>query len=190
VAKVLVIVGHASRGSFCEALGQAYARGAEAGGLSATLIVTSALTFDPVLRDGYRSAQPLEPDLQAARDALSAADHVVVVFPLWFGGKPAILSNFFERLLQPELVEPLKTNAYVKLLSGKSARIVVTMKMPALVHRWFYGAYTIQVLRRNFLGFLGATPVRSTCIGSMDGLGEAGRKSWLDSMESLGRRGG
>ena len=62
------------------------------------------------------------------------------------------------------------------------------MKMPALVHRWIYGAYTIQVLRRNFLGFLGASPVRSTAVGSMDGLGDRGRKAWLKTIEHLGQR--
>ncbi len=188
MSNVLIIVGHASRGSFCEALGEAYQKGAEKGGHHPTLLVTSAISFDPTLHDGYKTRQPLEPDLQTARDALSAADHIVIIFPLWFGGKPAILSSFFERLLQPELVEPLEKNTYVKPLDGKSARIIVTMKMPALVHRWFYGAYTIQVLRRNFLGFLGASPVRSNVIGSMDNLGDHGRVAWLKKIEDLGQR--
>ena len=101
MTNVLIIVGHASRGSFCEALGEAYRKGAEKGGHRASLFVISAMTFDPVLHDGYRTVQPLEPDLKAAREALSAAGHIVIIFPLWFGKKPAILSNFSNGCCSP-----------------------------------------------------------------------------------------
>src|SRR5258708_15499817 len=126
MARIAIIVGHARTGSCCEALGQAYGRGAWAGGHDATLFATAAMTFDPVLHEGFERVQSLEPDLQSAHDAILAADHLVIVFLLWLGTLPAILKGFLERVLQPDLVEPAKQGKFVKILKGKSARIIVT----------------------------------------------------------------
>src|SRR5258708_13368260 len=99
MARIAIIVGHARKGSYCEALGQAYWRGARAAGHDATLFATSAMTFDPVLREGFERVQPLEPDLQSAHHAILAADHVVLIFPLWLRTLPPIL----QALLTPVL---------------------------------------------------------------------------------------
>lgn len=73
-----------------------------------------------------------------------------------------------------------------KLLQGRSARIVVTMGMPAFFYRWYYGARSVQSLEHNILGFCGIHPVRASLIGMVEGA--AGRREkWLRAMEVLGR---
>jgi NAD(P)H dehydrogenase (quinone) len=139
MARIAIIVGHARKGSYCEALWQAYWRGARAAGHDATFFATSAMTFDPVLHEGFERVQPLEPDLQSAHNAILVADHLVIIFPLWLGTLPAILKGFLERVLQPDLVEPAKEGKFVKILKGKSARIIVTMAMPGFIYRWWFG---------------------------------------------------
>ncbi|MFE6778532.1 NAD(P)H-dependent oxidoreductase [Streptomyces sp. NPDC057702] len=75
-----------------------------------------AMTFDPVVRagdfshpDGERllvgdAAQrafergALSPDIRAEHDKLSWADTLVVQFPLWWYGMPAILKGWFDRV--------------------------------------------------------------------------------------------
>jgi putative NADPH-quinone reductase len=101
MTKIAIIVGHARKDTFCEALGKAYLKGAEAAGHEAALFVTSRMAFDPVLHEGFSAPQPLEPDLQAAQDAVGAAEHLVFIFPLWLGTLPAIFKGFLERILQP-----------------------------------------------------------------------------------------
>ena len=59
--KIMIVVGHSQRTTFCEALGNAYKKGAEGAGHQAKLFVLSQMTFDPILRLGYRQEQPLEP---------------------------------------------------------------------------------------------------------------------------------
>lgn len=186
--KIAVIVGHARKSSFCEALGRAYKTGAEAAGHEARIYVLSDMLFDPVLYEGFEKVQPLEPDLKAAHDAMFAADHLVLIFPLWLGDMPAILKGFLERVLQPDLVEPARNGTFVKPFKGKSARIIVTMGMPGFVYRWYFGAYAAKLLRRNILGFIGVSPVRTTILGNVEGAGDAGRKTWIESVEALGRR--
>ena len=190
MSRIVIIVGHARTGTYCEALGEAYKRGAESAGHTAEMFVTARLVFDPILHEGFERVQALEPDLQAAHDALFAADHLVIIFPLWLGTLPAILKGFLERVLQPDLQPHAKSGKFTKPLAGKSARIVVTMGMPGLVYRWWFGAHALKMLERNILGFVGVAPVRSTLFGYVEGVGAEGRAQWLQEMEDLGRGAG
>lgn len=188
MARIAIVVGHSRKDTYCEALAEAYRRGAEAAGHSVNLFVTSRMAFDPILHEGYQRVQPLEPDLAAARDAIYAADHLVIIFPLWLGTLPAILKGFLERILQPDLVPASKTGQFIKPLKGKSARVIVTMGMPGFVYRWWFGAHALKMLKRNILGFVGAGPIRSTIHGNIEGAGQARRQAWLDEAEAMGQR--
>jgi len=188
MARIAIVVGHALTGTYCEALAEAYRRGAVAAGHQTVLINTATMAFDPVLRGGYRELQPLEPDLVSARDVIIAADHLVLVFPLWLGTLPAIFKGFLERVIQPDIFEPAKTGHFVTPWKGKSVRIVMTMGMPGFIYRWYYGAHALKMLKRNILAFLGAGPIRSTILGSVGAASPERRARWLDDMEALGRR--
>jgi NAD(P)H dehydrogenase (quinone) len=188
VAHIVIIVGHARTGTFCEALGEAYARGAEVGGHQAKLFVTGRMTFNPILHEGFERVQPLEDDLQAAHDAIIAADHLVFIFPLWMGSMPAILKGFLERVFQSDLVGPSKQGKFPKFLKGKSARVVITMGMPSLVYRWWFGAHALKILKHNIFPLVGVHPTRSLIYGNVEGVGLAGRRRWLKQLEKLGRR--
>lgn len=188
MSRIAVIVGHSRPYTFCEALGHAYANGAREGGHEAQTFVLSKMTFDPILKEGYERVQALEPDLAAARDAIFSADHIVIVFPLWLGDMPAILKGFLERLLQPDLVEQAKQKAFVTFLKGKSARIIVTMGMPGLIYRWYYGPHALQILSRNILGFVGVSPIRTTIYGLVANATDERRGQWLAEVEGMGRK--
>ena len=76
--KIAIVVGNPMPDSYCEALGEAYRRGAESAGHEVKLFVLARMNFDPVLREGYRREQPLEPDLLVARQALQGSEHWVL----------------------------------------------------------------------------------------------------------------
>lgn len=187
MTRIAVIVGHSRPGTFCQALAEAYATGARSAGHQVEVLHTAGMQFDPILREAYVRAQPLEPDLADAHRAIMTADHLVIVFPLWLGGMPAILKGFLERVLQPDLIEAHRAGKFVQLLKGKSARVVMTMGMPGVVYRWWYGAHALQALRRNILEFMGVSPVKSTLLGMIETVGAEKRRQWLDEMEGLGQ---
>ena len=187
MARVVVIVGHPRAQTFCGALGAAYAKGARESGHAVTLLELSNFTFDPILREAYERVQPLEPDLASAREALLAADHFVIIFPLWLGTMPALLKGFLERVLQPDIIGPAREGRFVEIWKGKSARIVVTMGMPGLVYRWWFGAHALAVLRRNILGFMGVAPIKSNIYGSIQSVSAETRAGWLEEMREYGR---
>ena len=189
MAIIAIIVGHPRSGSFCAALGDAYAAGARAAGHQVTLTRLSEIRFDPCARQGFENP-PLEPDLRATQEAIGAADHTVWVWPLWLGYPPAILKGFLERVLTFGFAADRIDGPpfYRPLLTGKSARVIVTMQMPALVFRFFAGARAAKTFSKQILAWTGMKPVRRTYFGMVEHVGDAKRKSWLDEVNQMGRR--
>lgn len=187
--KIMIVVGHAQRTTFCEALGKAYKKGAESTGHEARLFFLSEMTFDPILHEGYRREQPLEPDLRTAYEALAACDHLVLIFPLWCGDMPAILKGFIERVLQPDLIARQNTENEMNwnIFSNKTARIIMTMGMPVSIYRYWYRGHALKLLTRNILHFIGIRPVRHTLFGMLGTSKPEQRDRWVREVEALGR---
>jgi putative NADPH-quinone reductase len=146
----------------------------------------------PLLRakeEWERGAPP--PAIAQAQEAIRWAEHLVIIYPLWLGTMPALLKAFLEQAFRPGFAMGTSEGAktWGKLLKGSGSRIVITMGMPALVYRWYFGAHSLRSLERNILGFVGIGPNRHTLIGMVEGIGDAKRRTWLDRMRDLGRKG-
>jgi NAD(P)H dehydrogenase (quinone) len=187
--KIMILIGHSQEGSFCAALGNAYKKGAEESGHKVQLFNLSQMTFDPILREGFRREQPLEPDLRAAYEALAACEHLVLIFPLWCGDMPAILKGFLERVLQPDLVARQNSENAMNwnIFKNKTARIIMTMGMPVSVYRFWYRGHALKLLTRNILHFVGIKPVRHTLFGMLGTSKPEKRERWIREVEILGR---
>ena len=191
--RILLVEGHpdGSPERLQRALADAYAQGAQAAGHELRRVQLAAMDI-PLLRtahDWHHGAVP--PDLKPVQDAMVWADHLVLMFPLWMGDMPAFTKAFIEQVARPGFAvgpEGAKPFGH-KPLSGRSARVVVTMGMPALVYRWFYRAHSLKALERNVLGFIGYGPIHETLIGQVEALGAAGAAVWLKRLRLMGRRG-
>lgn len=189
---ILIIQGHPDTGArhLCHGLADAYAEGARAAAHEVRQIDVGALDF-PLLRskvDWDHGALPAA--LQPAQQDIAWAQHIVIFFPLWLGGMPALLKGFLEQVARPgfAIAHTEGPGFYKKLLAGRSARIVVTMGMPALVYRWYFRAHSLKALERNILGFVGIAPIHETLVGTVEALDEAARSTWLGKLQALGRR--
>jgi len=187
---VAILQGHPDpAGShLCHALADAYAEGAAAAG-HRVLRVEIARIDVPVLRDqrAFETGE-LPASLAEAKDAVVAADHVVLVFPLWLGTMPALVKAFLEQVMRPGVAFAYEKTGIRKLLTGRSAHIVVTMGMPALAYRLFFLSHGVAGLRRNIFKFVGFSPVRSTLFGMVAAAPERTRDGWLARMRRDGER--
>ncbi|WP_346892174.1 NAD(P)H-dependent oxidoreductase [uncultured Roseibium sp.] len=190
--KILVIDGHPDPESdhFCHALAQSYRQGAESGGHIVDVVRIADLDF-PFLRSpkDYDTA-PVPTSLDQVTQEMLAADHVVLIYPLWLGTLPALTKAFLEQVFHRDTAfEPAEEGKWPKgRLTGKSARVIVTMGMPALAYRFWYGAHSLKSLERNILKFIGFKPVRDTIFGMVEAVSEDKRKGWLKQVEDLGRQ--
>lgn len=126
-----------------------------------------------------------------AQETIGWADHLVIIYPLWLGTMPALLKAFFEQTFRPEFAFEYGETGRMpkKRLTGKSARIVVCMGMPAFAYRWIFFAHGLKNLERNILAFTGIKPIKSNLIGSVEDMNEKQRKKWLNEMRILGESG-
>lgn len=187
---IVIIQGHPDPdpGRFCQALAEAYAEGARDAGREARIVRIADLDV-PFLRtqDAFENA-PMPPAVAAAVGDLASADHIVIIFPLWLGTMPAMLKAFLEQVMRPGIAFAYRKDALPeKLLAGISARVVVTMGMPAAIYRLFYLAHGVKCLVRGILKFTGVSPVSTTYIGSVGAIPAERRARWLDEMRALGR---
>ena len=191
--RILLLQGHPDHGTahLCHALEDAYTQGAADGGHVTRRIDVGALDF-PLLRspqDWEHGTVP--PSLADAQTAIAWAEHLVLLFPLWLGDMPALLKGFLEQVARPGFAfDRDRTNPFGrKRLGGRSARVIVTMGMPALVYRWLYRAHSVRSLERNILGFVGIAPIQETLVGGAGALTPERSARLLAQMRRLGRDG-
>ena len=194
--RLLILQGHPDPDTLHlgHALDRAYGEGAVAGGHEVRRLDVATLDF-PVLRSKADWEHGgVVPDIARAQDLILWADHLAIFFPLWMGDMPALLKAFLEQVARPGFAVPRAGLAAAgpkakPPLAGRSARIVVTMGMPAIVYRWYYRAHGLKALERGLLGLAGIAPVRDTVVGSVENLSEDRRRRWLRDIAEQGRHG-
>lgn len=188
---VLLVLGHPRVDSFCGALADQFARGARQAGVNLRRIDLARLTFERDVTAESPADQPLEPDLIAAQRQLRWADHLVVVYPNWWGTMPALLKAFFDRVLIPgfafSFYEEGEGAGHERLLSDMTAELVVTMDMPRWVYRLIYRRPGFNAIRKNTLGFVGIRTTRTTSFGPVRESTHQQRQEWLEEAEQRGR---
>ncbi|MFL1546509.1 NAD(P)H-dependent oxidoreductase [Pseudomonas sp. O39] len=185
--RILVILGHPSTTSLCSALAEAYIHSAKVAGHPVRVLSLGDLTFDPVLHHGYTQIQALEPDLLSAQSDILWATHLAFVFPIWWGGIPALLKGFIDRIFLPGFAFKYREGKLFpdKLLLGRTAHLLVTLDTPPWYYRWFYRMPGIHQLRSATLAFCGIQPIKTLLFGPVLGSTPAQRAKWLTQAGGL-----
>ncbi|TDP62466.1 NAD(P)H-dependent oxidoreductase [Roseateles toxinivorans] len=188
--RILILQGHpdALAPHLCHALAQAYRDGAEQEGHSVRMVDVAALDFPLLRTQAEWEHGELPASLLQAQQDIAWCEHMVFFFPLWLGDMPALLKGFLEQVARPGFAFKKEGgNPFgEKGLTGRSARVVVTMGMPALLYRFFFRAHSVRSLERNILGFVGIAPIHETLIGLVGNLDEVGALKHLAKLRKLG----
>lgn len=191
--RITLIQGHpdAQTRHFCHVFADEYLKGAESKGHAVRCIDVAAMDFS-ILRskEDFDHGMPSD-SIKQAQDAIRWANHLVIIYPLWLGSMPALLKAFFEQTFRPDFAFEFDAPGQMpkKSLTGKSARIIVSMGMPAFIYRWFFFAHGLKMLERNILAFSGIGPIKTSLIGSIEDISENKRLQWMQKMYTLGESG-
>lgn len=187
--KILIINGHPDEESFNFGLSKAYCKAALAAGADVKIIEIRALSFNPNLQYGYRKRTELEPDLIEAQKSIMWAEHLVWIYPVWWGSVPAIMKGFIDRVFLPGFAFQKKENSvwWDKYLGGKTARLICTLDQPAWYYKWVYGSPSHKAMKKLTMQFVGVKKVKITTIGPLRLSKESYREKWLTKVENLGR---
>jgi NAD(P)H dehydrogenase (quinone) len=190
-SKILIVLAHPQAKSYCSALAQAYAEGAQAAGAEVRQINLAEIAFNPIGSGSHDKPLALEPALQQAQDDIRWAGHLVFVYPILWGTIPALLKGFIERVFAPGFAVNFRKDSprWDKLLAGKSARLIVTLNTPPWLYRLLFRRAGHITMKRSILEFCGIRPVRITDVGPMQGSTAETRDRWLRQARELGVRG-
>lgn len=186
--KILIINGHPDKESFNYAISEAYKTGGVKSGSEIKEIKIRELTFNPNLQFGYRKRTELEPDLLHAQELIKWADHLVWVYPVWWGSVPAIMKGFIDRVFIPGFAFKKREGSvwWDKYLTGKTARLICTLDQPAWYYKWVYRSPSHNAMKKSTMQFVGIKKVKITTIGPIRLSKEEYRKKWLHKIETLG----
>ena len=188
--RVLIILGHPSIDSFCGAIATRYFEAATQAGCEVRIVQLGALNFDPVLHEGYNQIQTLEQDLLDAQADIMWAEHLVFVFPLWWGGVPALLKGFIDRTFLPGFAFKYRQGKVFpdKLLKGRTAHLLVAMDTAPWYYKWVYWMPGLHQMRKHTLAFCGIKPLTTLMFGPVLTSTTTQRQRWLQQAMTLARR--
>lgn len=189
--RILFINGHPDDQSFCAALETAYVAAAHQAGHDIHVLRIRELAFNPNLMHGYRVRQELEHDLLRAQDEIVKADHIVLLYPTWWGSLPAILKGFFDRTFHSGWAYKFHVGRLFpeKLLRGRTCHLITTMGGPSIWDFVVYRRSSYHTLKDAILEYCGITVKKFTVFGNMSRSTPEKRVKFLKCMEDLGRKG-
>jgi NAD(P)H dehydrogenase (quinone) len=158
--RVLVLYAHPLADSFAAALHHAVVSALRVAGHEVDDCDLYAIGFDPVMAAAERRAHNTpHPDLSAVEshvERLRAADAVVLCFPVWWYGMPAILKGYFDRVWINGVAFHLGTGGKIKpaLHRLKKLGVVATYGAP-----W----WLIKFILRNPVHSVIHTGIRGLC---------------------------
>ncbi|UWQ81794.1 NAD(P)H-dependent oxidoreductase (plasmid) [Leisingera sp. S132] len=178
--RILIVQGHPdnSRQHFCHALAQSYESAAAKAGHQVSVIDVAA-SGATCLRSRAEWESGLPEYAAEAQRAIAAADHIVFIYPLWLGSMPALLKAWLEQVFREGFAFNMSKHGWHSRLKGKSARVIVTMGMPAFAYKWFFFAHSLRSFERNILKFCGIRPVRWSVFGMVEDTNSNRRRKYL-----------
>ncbi|MBL4666316.1 MAG: NAD(P)H-dependent oxidoreductase [Sneathiella sp.] len=190
--RILTLNGHPADTSLSDGLISAYLDGTSATDYETRRHDLSKMSFDPDIgSNGYGDPKPLEDDLEKFLSDLEWCEHFVIASPLWWGGMPSKLKGLFDRTLLPgRAFDPriMKAGLPKPLLTGKTARILLTSDTPNWAFSLMYSWAARKQMERQILKFIGIKPIK---FSNFAPAGEASREKidqWMNSVRDMGRK--
>ena len=151
--KILVINGHPDEKSYVSALFQAYVDHIDQSKHELEVLELGKMSFDPVLRYGFRKRMEIDEEIVKSQELLKWADHFVFFYPIWFETAPSLLKGWFERVLTPGVAYNMDGYRIEKHLKGKTAHLVSTSMAPKF-YQILKGDIELKTVKRT-LSFCG-----------------------------------
>lgn len=191
--KTVIVTSHPYEGSFCHALMMSVKKGAEAQGQTVDVIDLEADHFDPVMHSadliGFLKHKSQDKQAQDYITRLKDADHLVLVFPIWWELMPAMMKGFIDKIIFPgETFDYTKNgNGMIsKLPKLQSTTIMTTMNTPRSLYRWLYGNAIQRALIRGTFKKMGLKNVKWLSCNMVKKSSDAKRAKWLDAAAKIG----
>lgn len=187
--RIFILLGHTDTETLSGAFADRYEASARSAGHEVRRMNIGEMHFDPILHQGYKVIQQLEPDLEDFKENVRWCEHFVIIYPIWWSAMPAMLKGLFDRAWLPHFAFNFADHGltWKKLLSGRTARIITSANTPPWLMYFMYGSPTAH-LSLSVLEFAGIR-TRATLFGPSERASAATHAKWIAKVERLGRAG-
>lgn len=184
----LIIYSHLNPTSFTKAIVDEVEKNAIASGDEVKIIDLYGDQFNPVLGmpdiAHQFMGQTMPDDVKKYQDMITWADHLTVVYPMWWGQMPAMLKGFIDRVFSYGFAFSISENGAQALLKGKTASVFVNTNTPTAV----YEATQMNTAQRRIIdggifGFCGID-TEITFFGQVSSGSDELRKGYLEAIKS------
>lgn len=103
----------------------------------------------------------ISPEVKKIQKMILFHDEILFVFPFWWGGCPAILKGFFDRVLTEGFAYYIEGNKAKGLLNGKKAYVITTRGTGFWFNIVNYGFLSLKAVTSGTLKVCGFTPIKS-----------------------------
>lgn len=192
--RILVVIGHPLADSLNHALADAYITAARAGGGDVRVHDLAGVRFartDAIeqLRAWNGDTSPLDPVVRGLIDDLVWSEHVVILFPQWWGTYPAALKDYLDRVFLSGVAFRYKKGQIpIRMLTGRTARILMTADGPGWWNRMTYRNAAETSLARATLGYCGVKVRGITRFMKVRFSTPEQRAGWLRTTAALGAK--
>lgn len=147
----VVILAHPKDRSFTRMMAESYIAAVEGRGHTTLLRDLYAMDFEPRLAGdeipGPDGATP-RPDVVAERERIGDADVFCFVYPIWFGGPPAILKGYVERVFGVGFgYRSIKSGGLEPLLKGRK---MISLTSSGSANEWLVESGGWDAVRKVF----------------------------------------
>ena len=188
--RIFVLNGHPAETSLSRTLAETYADAARQAGHEVRITHLHDLTFDADYEyGGYAKSKPLEPELEKVLGNIEWSEHLVLTAPMWWGGLPAKLKGLIDRTFLPGRTfdtRVKKGKLPRPMLTGRSARVILTADTPGWFLRLLYGNAILRQLRGQVLGFVGLKPSRFTYFSAASHPEPGAIDRWVGKVRRIG----
>lgn len=183
--RVMLVIDHPWGKSYNHQMLAAAMRGLEVAGHKADVVDLHADGFDPVMHvedlELYRYGGYRDPRVKEYQKRLAAAEHLALIFPVWWEVMPAMLKGFFDKVFLPGFAFE-EQDFSPRLTHMTGATILTTMGAPEAIHTSVEAA-----LGRGTLEAVGIKPARWINYLEVSSVSQEQRDAWLADIEALFR---
>lgn len=194
--KTLIVFNHPYDGSYCNAILKSVESGLEQSGQPCDLIHLDKDGFNPVISAtelaAFAKARTLGAEAIKGLDAqtlsyaarLQDAEHLVLIFPIWWELMPALMKGFIDKLIFPGIAYGYTKRGMMRstLVKLKKVTIITTMNTPGLIYRFIFGNALKGALIMGTFRKIDCKNVKWISLTKVKGATAAKREKWLSNI--------
>lgn len=147
------------------------------------------IRFDPVLSKSdldLARKDTLSEDILKEQRFVSEADFITVIYPLWWGGMPAILKGYIDRVFSYNFAYHYTDSGSEGLLTGKKVILITPMGSPVEMYK---ETGMIDAMKKNvddiIFHFCGMDVVEHKFLGAVTNADQETRISYLEEIKNI-----